>query len=238
MKYQLTEELYSVPIIGPPSASVKLNPNPVSDGDVFAFRISPDASRVAYVADQDTSGRFELYSVLISGPSSSSIKISQPMSGDAEVDEWNFEITPDSSRVVYVAGEAYVDWNVFSVPINGPNTEVVQISGPMTPGGFVYDFATRFKISQDGTQVLYHADQDTLGMSELFMAPVEGPPGSSLKINGPMQPDGDMNDSSFCPNSNSVLYTADQDTDSVYELYGYFEDGALLQETYLPLVVR
>jgi len=211
---------------------------------VFDFRISPDSSRVVYVADQETDGTFELYSVPISGPSGSGIKISQPMTGGAEVDEWNFEITPDSSRVVYVAGQVYVDWNVFSVPIAGPTSQVVQISGPMTPGGFVYDFGTRFRISPDGAQALYRADQDTQGMSELFMAPVAGPPGSSVKINGSMHPDGDISDRysepeyAFCPNNECVLYVADQDTDDVYELYGYFEDGGMTQAIYLPMVIH
>lgn len=240
--YQKTNELHSVPILG--GSSVKLNPNLVSDGDVFDFRISPDANRVVYVADQDTNNTYELYSVPIIGPSADSTKISQSMSNGAEVDEWNFEITPDSSRVVFVAGEAYVDWNVFSVPIAGPNSQVVQISGPMTPGGFVYDFGERFTISADGTQVLYRADQDTPGISELYMAPVEGPLGSSIKINGSMNPDGDISDSysepsyNFCPDRKCILYVADQDMDGIDELYGYFEGDGVMLETYLPLIVR
>ncbi|MGI0025647.1 MAG: FIMAH domain-containing protein, partial [Nitrososphaera sp.] len=58
-------ELFSVPLAG--GTPTKLNGALVSGGDVFGFQISPDSSRVAYVADQDTDEVSELFSVLLAG---------------------------------------------------------------------------------------------------------------------------------------------------------------------------
>jgi Tol biopolymer transport system component len=235
------DELHSIPILGPPGASIKLNKTLVFDGDVFDFTISPDGSRVVYVADQDTDMQFELYSVPAGGPADEGVKLNQPMDPGSEVDEWNFEVSPNNEKLVYVAGEAYVDWNVFSVPLTGPSSEVEQISGPMKTGGFVYSFITRFKISPDSQRVIYRADQDTFGVYELYIVSIDGPMGSSKKINGSMDPDGDidMNPTySFCPNSKCVVYIASQDTSGIMELYAYFESGAFTLKVYLPLVLR
>ena len=53
--------LYSVPLGGPAAAGIKLNGALVALGDVDNFAISPDSSRVVYLADQQTDNVFELY---------------------------------------------------------------------------------------------------------------------------------------------------------------------------------
>ena len=61
-------ELYSVPLGGPAAAGVKLNGAMVTGGYVHNFLISPDSSRVVYLADQQTDNVYELYSVPLGGP--------------------------------------------------------------------------------------------------------------------------------------------------------------------------
>ena len=71
----------------------------------FAFRVSPDGLRVVYRADQDVDQEFELYSAPSDG-SLSPVKLNSPLAGDFEADASigkGFEITPDSSTVIYAA---------------------------------------------------------------------------------------------------------------------------------------
>src|SRR5262249_8744628 len=59
------DELFSVPITGGPST--RLDNTPVAGGDVspFTWSVSPDSSRVAYVADQEVDETHDLYSAPI-----------------------------------------------------------------------------------------------------------------------------------------------------------------------------
>jgi len=68
--------------------------------------------------------------------------------------------------------------------------------------------------------VVYLADQDTDDMPELYRVPF-ATPGVSTKLNSPLVSNGEV--SSFVvfvtPVGTAVVYTADQDTDTVVELY-------------------
>ncbi len=97
-------ELYSVPLAG--GSVVKLNP---SGGSVsWWVQISPDSSRVVYTADQDTDEVYELYSVPLAG--GNVVKLNPPLVVGGGIIRWlpfvmPFQISPDSSRVVYVADQ-------------------------------------------------------------------------------------------------------------------------------------
>ena len=115
-------ELYSVPITG--GTSTKLNGILTPDGNVFAnnnFQISPDSSRVVYVADQDADDVLELYSVPITGGYSAKLNgILTPGGNVFAGTTSSFQISPDSSRVVYVADQDTDDiFELYSVPITG-----------------------------------------------------------------------------------------------------------------------
>ena len=92
-------ELYSVPIGGPAAAGLKLNGAMVAGGNVGLFLISPDSSRVVYWADQQTATVFELYSVPLGGPAAAGVKLNGALVAGGNV--VGFQISPDSSRVVY-----------------------------------------------------------------------------------------------------------------------------------------
>jgi Tol biopolymer transport system component len=91
----------------------------------------------------------------------------------------------------------------------------VQLNGTLPSNGTVY--SARF--SPDGNHVLYHADQDTQGVVELYIVPAGG--GTPLKLNGALQPGGQVYelDIDFTPDGSKVVYTAEQETDDVVDLY-------------------
>ena len=92
-----------MPLGGPAAAGIKLNGALVAVGNVSNFQISPDSSRVVYRADQQTDNVFELYSVPLGGPAAAGIKLNGALVAGGNV--FDFQISPDSSRVVYQADQ-------------------------------------------------------------------------------------------------------------------------------------
>jgi Tol biopolymer transport system component len=209
-------ELFSVPSAG--GTAVKLNATLVTNGDVGSngILISPDSSRVVYTADQDADNVFEIFSVPIAGGTPVKLNGSMVANGDVAVAPAGRAISPDGSRVVYVADQDTDEvLEVFSVPIAGGTP--VKLNGPMATGGDVQTNGLSF--SPNGSRLLYAADQETDGLAELFMVPVAG--GTPVRINGPMAIGGGVATSGgqFTPDGNRVVYVAQQDTAGTAELY-------------------
>jgi Tol biopolymer transport system component len=209
-------EIFSVPIGGPSTSGVKLNGTLTAGGNVLAFAISPDASRVVYVADREVNDRPEIYSVPIAGPAGSGVKLNRTLvAGGRVFSVW--EISPDSSRVVYVASQdtSGVE-ELYSVPLAGPATSGVKVSGTLVAGGDVLDLA----VSADSARVVYRADQQSDGAFELYGVPLAGPAASVVKLSlGLVAGGGVENDYRISPDSARVVYRADRQTDGVFELY-------------------
>lgn len=101
-------DLYSVPIVGPASSSIRLSRGLGLSGDVIDFRISPESRRVAFrfqgfrasVGDNP----HNLYSGPIDGPEGSSVRLNPTLVENGDVTQ-QFEFTPDSRRVVYIADQ-------------------------------------------------------------------------------------------------------------------------------------
>ncbi|MEM7359996.1 MAG: LpqB family beta-propeller domain-containing protein [Pseudomonadota bacterium] len=207
------EELYSVPITG--GSVTKLNPALVAGGDVqgpsSSIEISADGNRVLYVADQDTNDVYELYSSPITG--GAVVKLNSALVIGGDVSPFNIQISPDSSRAVYLADQEQNDINeLFSVPITGGI--VTKLNPALVAGGRVY---SNFQISADGSRVVYLSDQDTRFVNELYSVPLLG--GAVTKLNSGLINGGDVLDFEISADGSHVVYSADQETNSVAELY-------------------
>lgn len=129
--------------------------------DVTAFAVGSMEKRVFYLADQDTQGIVELYSVPLD-QHSPPIKLNDPMPSTGDVDA--FLIGP-SRRVVYRADPS-IDgaFELFSVLVNGSRPPI-RLTPPVQAGRGV----TQFQLTPDGTRVVY-TDQ----LTRLFVAPFNG----------------------------------------------------------------
>ena len=119
-----------------------------------------------YLADQDTNGVDELYSVAVSGGSPVKLNGILPASGKV----FTFAISRDAKRVIYRASQtsAFL-YELFDVPLaGGPNTN-------LTPMLVTNGNASSFAISPDSSQVLYMADQDTDEVYELYSVALTAP---------------------------------------------------------------
>lgn len=203
-------ELYSVSLEG---RRIRLNPAfPPSHFRAVlpGFQISLDSARVVYVASQDTVGVFELYSVPLGG--GASIRLNPALAGLADVKD--FQISPDSSRVVFQIGDAPGVIELYSVSIAGGPT--IKLNATLVTDGDVVEF----RISRDSSRVVYLADQDLDEVFELHSVPIDG--GPVARLNAPLVAGGDVVSGGFQLSSDSlrVVYRADQETDGTFELYG------------------
>ncbi len=98
------------------AAAIKLNPPLVAGGAVLDVQLTPDGTRVVYLADQETNGVAELYSVPVSGGPAT--KLNKPLVAGGAVKAFN--LTPDGSRVVFMADQDFNDIvEIYSVPVAG-----------------------------------------------------------------------------------------------------------------------
>jgi Tol biopolymer transport system component len=224
-------ELYSVPSAG--GASLKLSGSLVNGGDVVAAstRFSPDGSRVAYVADKDSDEVLELYSVASSG--GTILKLSAPLPVSGSVDANSPVFSPNSSRIIYRADQQTDQvFELYTVPATGGAT--TKLNGTLVNGGDVGGGGLLY--SPDGSHVLYVADQDTDEASELYSVLATG--GTPQKLNGPLVMGGNVASASAKYNANGsrVIYVADQDHNSVDELYSVATTGGAPVKLNGPLV--
>ncbi len=232
-------ELYSVPVGGGPVK--KLNGQLVEKGDVSpaftvdwnsTFQISPDGSRVVYLADQDTDEIFELYSVPIGGGPSVKLNGTLVTGGSINLGWSRFKISPDSSRVVYLVDQDTRGVHeLYSVHISGGPS--VKLNGPLAPGGSPRE-VNDFEISEDGSRVVYLADQDANAIDELYSVPIGG--GPTVKLNDTLFGGIDIRVFKISPDSNRVIYKANLDSFYVTELYSVSIGGGPSVKLNGPLV--
>ena len=134
----------------------RLNGTLGSGGDVLDHAISPDSTRVVYLADQNVDALNELWSVPVGGGTATRLNRTLTSGGDVQA----FRISPDSNFVVYGADQDTdtVD-ELLSVSLTGGS--VVNLNDPLVPGGDVslkIGQTPLFLISSISLDVLYAAD--------------------------------------------------------------------------------
>jgi hypothetical protein len=235
-------ELYSVPLAGPAAAGIKLNGVLGAVGSVNGvFRISPDSSRVVYNAIQETATAYDLYSVPLAGPAAAGIKLNRPLPLNGEFAD--FQISPDSSRLVYTAAQDTVGvQELYSVPLVGPAAAGIKLNRTAVSAENVFDLKIRapgnvldLKISPDSNRVVYIANLKTATVYDLYSVPIKGPAVTGIQINGTLVAGGNVFPFFYqiSPDSGRVFYMADQDTAGVLELY-----MTSFSFLYLPLILN
>jgi hypothetical protein len=134
-------------------------------GGVSAFAFSADSSNLVYVADQDQRGVRELYRIDLQRRARIA-KVSRRLTPEGSVH--SFQISPDSSSVVFTAernGSHALTLLEASLRFS---EKAAEIAGPFRNAG---SSVREFQIASDGG-VIYRADQDELGTTELYSSSI------------------------------------------------------------------
>lgn len=169
-----------------PEAAIRLNDDLVNGGDVGAYRLTHDSTRVLYLADQRVDAVTELFSVPIDGPPAAATRLSPtPVSGG---DAIQMSLSEDGSRALFLGDVAVNDqFSLWSVPVDGPATAATRLNGDLVAGGDVEQ-----GVRSHGEWVAYVADALVDNRFEAFVVPLEGPSSAAVRVNPDPVADGDV----------------------------------------------
>ncbi len=211
------DELWSVPFVGPAGALVRLSLTGSAATDTQEFAISPDGTRVAYVADPVVNERFSAFSVPIEGPSTLSVPL---VTADlAGRDVTSVKFTPDGENVVFRA-DLDVDnrFDLYVVPADGSAAEEQLTNDGAFPSGLSVSLS--YALHPDGKRVVFVYDENTpsdsrgLGEQKLFGSYVQ-----DARLNQSPVAGGTVQAFAIFPDSAGTIYLSDQDVDGIRRLY-------------------
>lgn len=195
-----SDTLFRAPIDGS-------GPSQPLGSDIRSLEIAPDGQHVVFTARQPGGGT-ELFSVPLDG----SVPAVRLSGGGAVGDH---HVTPDGSTVVYRGDEETAGkLELWRVPVTG-GVPPERVSMPL---GSNRDVAISFAVTDDGSRVLYRADQNLDEVFELCSVPVD--PGSGLGSFCTAVPSfADVASLLLSPDGTRVLFLADARFDERYELF-------------------
>lgn len=218
-------ELYKVSLDGSTS-SVKMIPSFPDFGDVVDYKVSPNSFYVVYTADQLVDERIDLGSInLLTGGIH---WLNEEIAGN---DVTSFEIAP--LLVMFIqdfTSTSGVRNQLWLRPIDGGDEPMPIGYTPFSPGDrYVLDFKT----APNSQFILYRGSSTSGGVYNLFLT-VAGDLWNSTQINNTLVPGGEIHDYLISPNSKGVVYRADQETETVSELFSVFDHF----KTFLPIMMK
>ncbi len=201
-------ELYSTDIAT--GFPVKLNGALVEGGLVRRFALSPDSSRVTYVADQETDNVDELFSVPIQG--GNAVKLNSALMAGQTIYSGRF--SPDSSRVVFDLNQGIgraPRYLLYSVPAAGGSATL--LSDDQNGAGGV----SQAIFTPDSERVVFTADPTEPYQYQLFSVPLVG--GARQDLHTAPTNGGVSATIRLTPDGSRAVYFADQGKGNVDELY-------------------
>lgn len=199
---------------------VKLSDPLGPGGNVVSMSVSPDRGHVAYVADANIDGDYELFIVAI-GKSPQPVKVSAALNaGDYihyPVMRWDEDVlawSPDGRRLAYLRQYGTGENALMAVDADGSNR--TRLNRPLIAGGLIQ--ASTPKWSPDGMSVSYIARQDNDYM-ELYVSSADGV--TNTRVSNVATTLGSVNERTvyWSPDGSRISYVADQDLPGQPQLY-------------------
>jgi Tol biopolymer transport system component len=130
----------------------------------------------------------------------------------------SFDITPDSQKVVYISDYFSHNLDLYANLISNVHSQQITFTPPGSGGWGV----NLFRFTPNNLGVVFVADYDHPGTNELYSVSVDG--GVVNKLNKDLVAGGEAFDYytdgfKITPNSQRVVFRADQDTVDQFELY-------------------
>jgi hypothetical protein len=194
---------------GAESAGVKISGTPMA-GAVNAFALTPDGATAVYIADQDTAGLYELYSVPVGG-APAPIKISDGNSSGVAL----FRIAAGGTQAVFLSdarlGGGLND--LYSVPLDGTASPVRLNTTAQAPVSAV-------GVAPDGAVVAFFGVDTAFGggATEVYRASI-GSASSGVQLSDVRATNaaGNVVAADFSANSATMFYACDAGPDDVFQ---------------------
>ena len=195
-------ELYSVPVDGSGADVVRLNVPLVKDGDVGAFKISPDSKTVVYQGDAFGDSAEELFSVPIEG--GDSIRLNPPLVPGPLSDRgvaFNFFIDNSGQQVVYRLDlQTRNRFQIFRVPIQGGTSVLMHEAA-----------TSSLALSPDGETIVFASERRAGGILELYSMPLSGTVEDAVRLHAPLTSTQDAFSFKFTPDNTQVVFSLTRD---------------------------
>jgi hypothetical protein len=185
-----TVSIYTVPIAGPASASVRIATNVLAAPG--AVQVSPDSRKLVYLP----ATRDRLQATPPAGPASAAARLTDPLVTGGSIAP-DFRISTNSASVVYRANQDIAAaTELYRVPLllsPDPDPPTTKLNPPFPPGRAV----GAFQLAPANGPVVYFADQDVDNLAELYSVRLGG--AGAVKISAPIPanwritPPGDSN---------------------------------------------
>jgi Tol biopolymer transport system component len=218
-------ELYTVRPDG--TGRVKISGPMAAGGTGVAGPIaawSPDSSRIAYPAFQDSSTVSEVYTSLPDGTGNVKVSGTLVAGGTTGFPAWS----PDGSKLAYPAMENTLNaMELFTVSPDG--TGRVRVCPPFAAGQSVTSLLATLPVrfnnwSKDSQRLVYIANQDSTTSKDLYSVKADGT--GNVKLSGTLASGANVTQFQWQQGSGArVAYSADQDTKGVIELYSSLAAG-------------
>ncbi|MBX7158436.1 MAG: hypothetical protein K1X66_08645 [Verrucomicrobiae bacterium] len=204
-------QIYSVPVTGGNPISLTQFPPGVF---LNAVRVSPDGTRVFYIANATSPTRFDLYSVPVDGNSLPVQVSSISVNGGAVRD---YQVTKDGSQVFYIADELSLGQvRLFQAQTTQFGTSaIININGLLPTSDI-----DSFELTPDEANIIFEADPVLLNNNEILKVSVQG--GATVSLSGPPAAGGGNSTTTFLkvsPNGSRVAFRMDRDNKTTNELY-------------------
>ena len=214
--YSTEERIFTAPPDGG-SSPEQVTPDPIINQKISDFSWSPDSSRIAYRADQNSVGMIELFTVEPDGDDN--LRISGDFDLTTGGDVTDFVWSPDSDFVAYRANQDNVINFELYVTTPDDSSNDTKVSGDSIAG----DVDPIFEWSPDSKRVAYRANQRTADAIELFTATPDGE--ENDRVSGDLSSGGNVEEFIWAPDSSGIGYIADQENGGIFKLFGSTPDG-------------
>lgn len=226
-------DLYSVKVDGT-GAAVKLTSQSVSTvtRDYPVIEVSPQSDRVAYIADMEVDGKYEMYLSAVDGSSTRKLNpsISNP-DGDVLTNSTQHFFDWDRNIVMMLVDDTIEGVNgIYKAGLSLTVSAPVKINMPVIRSGDYFIGAP----AANGSKFLFRGNPDVDAEMHVFASDTNGSNVVRVTKNYPAG-GGKLTTYAFTGDGSKIIYIADQDTPGLLELYVGDSNGAAPIKVSVPI---
>lgn len=208
---------YSISLNAPNQMPIQLNPPLIMLDDDYTF--SHNGQWLIYFENKagDSIDQRAIFSVPTAGPMKAAVQLSLAPTPYVQIGD--FALSRDDQALIYsLYPQTDTVATLYRVPLAGPAKASMPLNSRSIGGRYIIPY-NHIQVTPNSQQIVYAASQTEFGELELYSVPLNGPISATVQLSAAQVPDGGVSEYIISQDSQWVLYTADQETDTVFELY-------------------